>query len=392
MATSEVQKAISRIEQKLVEKKSAWSRFVDIGRRLFRRDSSSSDRSELLNAIAVVKKHYLDSVLHQTPKPTAHKLKGNIAPVAMPTRRLSHLMAPWSSIASFEDITPIEKDLFRAKAISTLRCHSQQTSILKEALEAIRSAPIHPSLCESEAAPGLIKLHQAIQLRPGVWGFLEMIFQRNAHSKVTSMPLSDSFRFVTAPETTLSYPLPMHHNGWALNALKMPSTHGSPGAPTPERLRWLVDAKCSAFMRQLPECLKLHEQLARQICLSGGRVDVDLGVISDFIRGLKESHDPLERLSQVYQLINQMFIEDIDAVGLDKTILWIQGQERNPARDFMALLGPILARGAMEPHEPFGCKLIQARMLQLDAFAKAMHRWDDSQLIPSLHSDIACFH
>lgn len=417
-SASELRFVIESLETLAERKRSPIQRVIDLGRRLVAKvmptcssrqlsKQNDSEQNRLIDAIAVIKTHYLkyEDGGEKGGKRAATRTASLNHHSQESHRILSLRTAPWHvSKPAEESATPHELDLFRVKAISLIRSNTMRTASLKEALEAIRQTPILQTTAPGGSQQGLITLRQTIRLFPDCF-ILEGSFQRNAHSKIASIPLADSFHLLTSSQT--GHPLPMQHNGWALPKLwleevttptlswffqhqqRISQELRTSGSLAASQVKRLLTLKQNGFKKLRRECLQLHQELAEQIMIAGqGSTS---RVIQDYFLWLQSRPDAFEQISQLYQMLNDTFLSEPE-----QGASWLESQEHHPARDYFDEMGRILARGWQNPKTLFGRQILHAFYCQLASFIEELElELDETQvedrLLALLKQDIECF-
>lgn len=415
-APAELREAIANLETIAHSDLSPLARMVNLGRRFvaacFSKKSQdlveSGTQERLINAIGVIKAHYLQnqpiekglkaSTIHLEPK--VH------SGVATPSSsKIARLSAPWREVSNATcQATPRELDLFRVKAISLMRAYVMQNNLLEEALDAIRNTPIVPESSQDDGESGTITLTQTIQLFPERF-VLQGSFQRNAHSKVTSIPLSGSFQLYNSGHT--GHPRPHAHNGWALSehllaneldSADLPVLRGllskkrlhaqslQVGGALVSRAKQIINSQQEAFHSDVPKYLALHASLASQILIASGLPEIDAEPVQAYFAWLATRVDAYSQLSQLYEILNEVFLGTEGDYAC-----WLASQESHPAIQFIGCLGPILAKGSREPHSLFGRQLLHALYRQLWSFQCALESDACPPLADSLAADHLCF-
>lgn len=388
---------------------------VELGRRLLATllptvenfQSPQWKKQRVLNVIANIKTHSLQPTVVPGYKISASKPQEQ-APAA---KKICSLRAPWlASSPNAYTVSPTEIDLFRAKAITLIRNFTRRTASLQDALIAIRQAPILPQASQGDDT-NLITLQQTIQLFPGEWVTLEGSFKRDSRAKMASIPLPKTFRLIS-PTATLGHPLPLQHNGWALSDSLLPLLSHEANTPIFHALmqkkrriaeslvpngalipqvKQLVSLKQETFRQMRAQCLPLHRQLAECLCRAAGGQPAN--TIAAYFHWLEECEDAFEQLSQLYQTLNDNFLAESEN---SETLAWIAKQDDHPARDFLALMGPLIARAFEQPFTLFWRQLQWAVCQQQLSFIEeidlrlnqdTMHQ----RLLASIQSDIRCF-
>lgn len=396
---------------------SPLARMIDLGRRLIsacfakvkvasRRDNT---QERLINAIGVIKAHYLQaSSLDQNRVSTTESKIRSVVP-SVSSSKVALVRMPWRDLsAPLQQATSRELDLFRVKAISLIRKYVSQSNLLAEALEAIRKTPIVPSLSKN-GEMGTITLTQTIQLFPDCF-VLEGSFQRNAHSKVPSIPLSGSFR---VNSLATSYLRPLLHNGWALSESFLPTlskldvatptlaalltkkrqvaTLLQVGGEMVHKAKQLIANKQLVFQQDVAKYVELHRQLALQIALSGGEHVSTASPIDAYFDWLSKQPDAYEQISQLYDVLNEVFLGNTSQQNA-----WAEVQDDHPATQFIAYLGPILARGGANPTSLLGRQMLHALYQQLRSFHRELYQEVEpstfsARMTESLIADRRCF-
>lgn len=421
-SSEQVRSAIESLETIVEQKPTLLRRIVDLGHRFMAACLPSAvshdpQQERLLDAIAVIKAHCLTKEAPAVPaairesadseRPSGSKTLAQIAisASAASSRKVAALRAPWRvADVSQNEATPRELDFFRVKAIALIRKYVTKSTSLREALEAIRNTPILQT--SDSSSQGMITLQQRIQLFPDYF-VLEGSFVRNAHSKVTSIPLADSFYVTSCFQT--GHPLPMQHNGWALGeSLRWPSMHRphlptvwslleekhrltrelSSGGPLALQAKNLISLKQQAFHARRSDCLRLHQVLAQRIVGASPQVDAYFSWLSD-------RSDAYEQLSQLYETINEAFLPKEGQVEATRVADWLAAQRSHPARDFLAVIGAAIDKGSQAPHTLLGRQLLHAFYHQLWSFVdelQTVHTSDEvgNRLIATLEYDIQC--
>lgn len=427
-APDELREAIANLEETIVEKDlSPIGRMIDLGRRFvsacFKKkdcaNHTENTQERLINAISVIKAHYLQgnySEKKATKSAIEPKVRCNVSTPS--SSKVARLKAPWRDVSiGICQATPRELDLFRVKAISLIRKYVTQNTLLQEALDAIRNTPIVQSPSQDNHESGTITLTQTIQLFPDCF-VLQGSFQRNAHSKVTSIPLSGSFHVVNNSQS--GHPQPKLHNGWALSEHLLPtlaeSRTATPilfalltkkqqiadalqgGGTMVHKAKQLIANKQRVFQNDLPKHIRLHQALTMQIATSSGATLL-LAPIQNYYSWLATQSNAYDQISQLYEILNDVFLGHATSQPADhkeRQKEWLEGQADHPATHFIAYLGPILAKGREEQETLFGRQLLHALYRQLWSFHNALDcelTADTlaSQMTESLIADRLCF-
>ncbi|MDP1835503.1 MAG: hypothetical protein Q8K75_06185 [Chlamydiales bacterium] len=240
------------------------------------------------------------------------------------------------SLALPAQFTPTrqEVDAFRVKAITMIRNYGFPSTSLTEALRAVRQAPVQGTADDTEhqtTDSTIVTFTQTLQPFPGEMIVLEGSFSRNAHSKVASVPIPDSFRLYSKSSQT-GFPHPIQHNGWGLCDKALP--------PCPDAIErvplyrvlfeqkrkiamsllphgWrlphakeLQELKLATYETQSESLLNLHQRLAYSIAAAAGHEDSTevSEVIKALFAHLKNESGAIDKLSQAYHCISEMFI------------------------------------------------------------------------------------
>ncbi len=220
-----------------------------------------------------------------------------------------------------------EVDAFRVKAITMIRNYGFPSTSLSEALKAVRQTPVQSA--DTKITKGLqgeatiVTFKQTIEPFPGEVLLLEGSFRRDAHSKVPSIPIPDSFRLFSRSSQS-GFPHPIQHAGWGLCDKLLP-----PCPDYPEKLplyRMLCDQKRKMAQALLPsgvllfqakrlletqkelfeayhdEFLTLHRRLASAIARATN-ANTNNGIIKNLFHFLKGQSAALEQLAQAYSCI-----------------------------------------------------------------------------------------
>jgi hypothetical protein len=423
-SSEELREAIAHLETIAEAKLSPLARMMRLGRRLVSACFKSKDREptkgkqeRLINAIGVIKAHYLQShAKKKVAKSTTEPKIRSYVPTSS-SGKIMNLRAPWCEWPTVVcQATPRELDLFRVKAISLIRKYVTQSNLLQEALEAIRSTPIGQFPSPNNSELGMITLTQTIQLFPDCF-VLQGSFQRNAHSKVTSIPLSGSFHVMNS--SNRGHPSPQLHNGWALSEQLLPlliegesstpvlsallskkrriAAQLQAGGEMVQKAKQLITNKQVAFYQDLGASLSLHQALAVQIATAAGMPSMTLSPIYGYFSWLSSRSDAYEQLSKLYDILNEFFaVRPDNSQHEQHQNAWLASQEDHPAIRYIAYLGPLLVQGCREPASLFGRQILHALYQQLRGFHKQLYQELESDAMASrmkksLLADVACF-
>lgn len=226
-----------------------------------------------------------------------------------------------------------EIDAFRVKAITMIRNYGFPSTSLSEALKAVRHSPIQSAA--SETTMGLkgedatiVTFRQTLEPFPGELLLLEGSFRRDAHSKVASIPIPDSFRLFSRSSQS-GFPHPIQHNGWGLCDKLMPICPDAPGqvplyrtltvqkrkvaqALLPlgtmlPRAKQLLEMKKELYEAHQDTFLELHHRLAIAI-IDAGDKSSQVPVIDELFRSLDNAPGAVERLAQAYATVCETYV------------------------------------------------------------------------------------
>ena len=358
------------------------------------------------------------------PEMVSHAFKpvANSDTLMLSQNKVSALVSPL--VPGFQPTTR-ERDAFRLKAITLLRQYSDaEETGWGEVIKTVRRAPIQsafnaPPGDDSSAYHGIVAFRQILQPFPGELIVLEGSFQRNAHSTVTSVPITSSFK-LTAKSAQTGFPHPSQHNGWALNdrllspnlshALllrkrKLANQLLPQGRLNRKAKEWLR-LKRNAFQENLERFLGLHEQLAETILNRADR-GYSSESLSHFFAFLRAQEDPYDMLSLTYQTLSDNFLvgpfdksRGLEVPELTSVILKeVRRAQRQAERlkhpgmlpsemlKYTALLGPIIGE--------VGADLMQHQLVEKPAplgelalcFQAALHR-QLQEFIEELEADL----
>ncbi len=131
------------------------------------------------------------------------------------SKKIASLMQQ-REISNDEAISKREADAFRMKAISLLNHHGIPFSSVSDALNSIRTAPIHVHPSIENAFPfSVLSLFQTLTPFPGEIIELQGSFKRDPKSRERSIPIPESFHLFSKSIQT-GFPHPSQHTGWAL--------------------------------------------------------------------------------------------------------------------------------------------------------------------------------
>lgn len=147
--------------------------------------------------------------------------KGHIlpihTPISLPEKGQSIPLSGWNpGIPVPSDITPEERDLFRAKSITLVRSSPLDCPVEKW-IQSIQNTPIvrvvKEESSESPEGTSTVTLQQMLPIHQGV--LIEVSFERKGTQRCLSIPLQASFHLSKSP--CKAHPLPRQHTGWALS-------------------------------------------------------------------------------------------------------------------------------------------------------------------------------
>ena len=383
----ELRFAIQKLEALTQPAASPLRRFVNLGRRLF---TDSPEQTELREAVAIIKEHYLD----QPQKMLVAETSPQLAPILPERPSLSS--APW--LATEFTATAHEQDLFRAKAITLIRQHPFVSISLKDLFDTVRQAPVVQQEGEGQE---LVTFQQSLPLLPN-YVILQGSFLRHERQKTVSVALPETFRLTYSVQT--GHPLPMQHNGWAISEKALHLSKNSAEETQLSALllkkracaeqtavaRQLLKAKREAAREVRVEWLVLHAELAHALLKAGGKAGAL--VVSHYFDWLSHYQDPYEPLSHFYQKMNELFFSYPQA----EVLAWLAGLTPHPARELMALMGPLFVAGAKQYETPFGRQFQRAIHVQLASFIEELcappsDEAGGERLLASLRRDIKIF-
>lgn len=289
--------------------------------------------------LPLIASHECQSPPPRNPDHAWHKVQPTQNPTANPDSlmKISTLAKPLQDPKGLAVIpTHREVDAFRVKAVTMIRNYGFPSTSMGEALKAVRQAPVQGASEEisNEMNSGnatIVTFRQTLQPFPGELIVLEGSFRRDVESKVSSVPIPDSFRLFSKSSQT-GFPHPVQHNGWGLSDKLLP-----PYPDAIDRLplyRTLYEHKRKIALGLLPqgrllahakmllehkhelyeiyhdELLTLHKCLALAIANAAGkRKNTDsIEQIKHGFRTLKTGAAAVERLAQVYHRVDEAAI------------------------------------------------------------------------------------
>lgn len=221
-----------------------------------------------------------------------------------------------------------EMDAIRMKAGTLLKSHGIRFKTMAEAIQTVRTAPIHATVDTNSKTATLCL---TLDVLPGTTIKVRGSFKRDMQTH--SIPISDSFQLVYKSFPT-GFPHPSQHTGWALDGVLIPAYPHRldqlplfravyeqkkatalallPDGHLIERAKFLLDLKQQVFMENLEENLKGHRLLIEALINAAPNdlLDSDSEIIIEaYFEYLKTLPDAFNHLSCVYARINEYFLQ-----------------------------------------------------------------------------------